>query len=316
MRRTVTTRAFTLIELLVVIGLMAVLFAAVLVAASTMIDNAKARRTSLMLSIVHGALEQFRDEQRESPTLARPANYRARYGFYPPDEMEVFTSTGVPPNGPTGSRAPGRATFVPATYTEMLFRTDNLLPDDEAMERRDQVAMLMAIREYSEEASIMLDHLESKNWVTPMGANGDPLQFLDRNQNGSFDPMEDEAVRYLVDDWNTPIVYMAQRDYQGNEESESTNHKSTNHRDWNEVSTGMVRLNGGQPILCSYGPDGPEQLTQDVVTAGQTPGLGNPPATLLQDWMDDDDARIDSPLNEDNLYSDPTLKKKLRRGSR
>lgn len=159
----------------------------------------------------------------------------------------------------------------------------------------------------------MLDHLKSKRWVTPSAANGDPLQFLDRNQNGTFDPMEDDAVRYLVDDWKTPIVYMVQRDFQPNGGTVTV---STNHRNWNEVSTGMVRLNGGQPILCSYGPDGPEQLTQDVLTAGQMPGLGNPPATLLQDWMDNHDGRINSPLNEDNLYPDPTLKEKLHRGSR
>ena len=67
----------------------------------------------------------------------------------------------------------------------------------------------------------------------------------------------------------------------------------------------MIRANRGQPILCSYGPDGPEQLKQEIViAAGST-------ATLVHDWADE--GNINGPLNEDNVYPDQSLEETLSR---
>ena len=75
--------------------------------------------------------------------------------------------------------------------------------------------------------------------------------------------------------------------------------------DWNEASTALIRLNGGQPIIMSYGPDGRDQLSKDSLSA-------DPTASLVADFVANQ--RIDNPLNEDNVYADPAAKEKLAKG--
>ena len=63
--------AFTLIELLVVMAVIGVLAASLLVAGSVMIDNARSRSTRAVLTVVRDAIEEFREEQVDNPTLAK-----------------------------------------------------------------------------------------------------------------------------------------------------------------------------------------------------------------------------------------------------
>jgi type II secretory pathway pseudopilin PulG len=288
-----------------------ILAASLLVAGSAMIDNAKSKSTRAVLGIVRDALEQFKEEQTAGPNLTRATAYQARYGFFPPDELEVFTPVGVPPPATLpGSRMVGGASVVPApsgagsTYGSMNFYVDGLTWAQQAEEHRELAAMILAIDTYCESADAIIDRISSSHRMAgPLDGDGNPAQFLDRNGNETFDAMVDEQILYIVDDWGVPITYFAQRDFDTGPASRPTD--SGNHEHWNAASTAMIRANRGQPILCSYGPDGPEQLRQEIViAAGST-------ATLVHDWADD--GNINGPLNEDNVYPDQPLEETLSR---
>ncbi len=317
--------AFTLIELVVVIAIIAILAGTVLVAATRLIDTGKERTTAMTLNIVRDAIDEFAREQELRPTLSQPSKYRARYGFYPPDEFEVFTADGIP-NGPSGSRAPGRddqgrrpeINPGPASgtnYEEMTFQLNGLEDGPRGLEHRDVGAMVLAIELFGDASQVMLSKLPENQWSTPLDATGNPLQFLDRGNDEQFDAMVDQAIRYPVDGWGTPFSYLAEIDFDADAPNEET--ESSNHPVWNKASASMIRLNGGQPIVFSYGPNGQDQLLAEVIAAGRA-GEGAPPATLIDDWISSGSAipAIDSPLNDDNIYPDPTLREILRRGSR
>lgn len=309
-----------MIELLIVMAVIGILVAALLVAGSAVIENTKATKTQFMLGIVNDAIEQFRSEQDERPTLAKLAAYQKRYGLYPPDELEVFTELGVPYANAPKSRAVGGYSVEPAPssgaqYTNMTFRIDQLAAPSPAEEHRDIAALTLTIVMFSDAAASMLEKLPADHWYTPVDrTSGDPLQYLDRDGNGDYDAGGDEAIRYLVDDWGVPITYFAQRDAAPGGPTSAT--VSSNGVDWNAASSAMVRINGGQPILCSYGPNGREQLSQESLDAAADPANNAPAPTLETDWAEDSEGKIDSPLNADNVYPDDALKEKLARGGR
>ena len=120
--------------------------------------------------------------------------------------------------------------------------------------------------------------------------------------NDIFDAY-DLQIRYIIDDWGNPISYMTQRNW---EPLPASPDPSTNHPSWSEASAEFVRLNGGQPVIFSYGPDGEEQLTAEAMgTDGD--------ASLVGDFAYEADGMINNPMNADNLYADPTLAEKLPR---
>ena len=306
---------FTLVELLVVIVIITVLVASVVAVSTTLINKAKAQNTQGMLTIVRDAIDAFRREQVQRPTIVRATQYGTgttvryldRYGYFPPDELELFTNEGLPgstPPPPVRTLAVGGAVMMPAppgaVYPNMQFFDTG--PD--AAPRFEHRALMVAIELYSESAAGLLYGISDRYWSAPIAVpdTGEPNQYLDRGSDG-WDP-DDLQVRYLVDDWGMPIGYLAQRDYQA---GSSTNFTSSNHAVWNQASTEMIRLNGSQPIVFSYGPDGEDQLTAEVMGA-----TGD--ASLVADWMDADPHKINHPLNEDNIYADPSLKEKLAEG--
>jgi len=330
-------RGFTLVELLVVIVIIIILISAVLAATSTLVNKAKVSNTQAMLTVVREAVEQFRREQTAKPTIVRakqpPAvvgapdiEYLDRYGRYPPDELEVFTPVGLPgskrPMGKPagGTLAPGLAVMVPGPdmndgYGPMMFYTKGLPEAQQPMEHRDLAAMIVAIQTLGDASSVILDGIQDRYWFAPLKLSADPpipSVFLDRPDpasgelNGEWDA-HDLQIRYIIDDWGNPISYMTQRNWKpesGATSGGSGPKASTNHPRWNEASTRFVRLNGGQPLIFSYGPDGKEQLTQEAMV-----GAGD--ASLVGDFADD--GVIDHPMNADNLYADPTLAEKLPR---
>ncbi len=301
-------RGFTLIELLVVMSIMAVLAAAVVVATSTVLEQQKIRNTRTVLQIVADAVEEFKREQTASGTITKNRAYRRRFDLYPPDELEWFTP--ARPGG--GSLAPGGAVMFPVPpnsggYNAMRFYTDGTSQDFE--EFRDQVAMIVAIEELGDASASMLDRLDdrSRKSVTDP-ATSLPAVFLDRNQDGAWDT-GDRQIRYIVDAWGTPISYLAQRDYQAATGADTA---SNNHDSWNEASTEIIKLNHGQPVVFSYGPDGQEQLTQEIMDGnGNTAGL----ASLTGDFEDANSpnvhGRVQHMTNQDNVYLDVALLDRL-----
>jgi len=304
-------QAFTMIELLVVMVIIAILFAAVLTGRTVVMNSARTRDTRATLQIVEDALEQFKREQTSAPTIVRAAQggvrYIDRYGPYPADELEIFTKVGLPNSTPPGGslavgKAGARPEMVPKPgggYPNMDFDPS----EDPEFEHRDIAAMVLAISEFGDESKVILDKVPGNRRVSgPLDDTGMPLQFLDRNANDKFDPELDEEIRYIVDAWGVPLTYFAQRDF---EEGEAEATVSTNAPEWNEGSTEMIRLNGGRPIIMSYGPDGRDQLTKDFITE-------NPAAILINDF--EDDHKVNDPSNEDNVYADEALKAKLAAG--
>jgi len=299
--------AFTLVEMMIVMAIIAVIVVSVLVAGTAMQNRARATNTRFMLNIAQDAINTFRNAQEDRPTITRQTAYRARYGSYPPDEFEPFTESGVP-GGVARSLANGEivpGTTSSLTYSAMTFQQSGLNQDQARMEHRDIGAMIMTLELYNDTTAEILSKIPGDKLVTPLDANGDPLQYLDRNENEAFDPESDHPIRRLIDDWGVPITYFAQRDFDPDGDPDAT--QSSNHAFWNEASTAMIRLNGSVPLLCSYGPDGPDQLAPDILSAIE------PPSTLIEDWMDNQ--RIDSPYNQDNVYPDEGTAQKLARGA-
>jgi prepilin-type N-terminal cleavage/methylation domain-containing protein len=320
------SRAFTLVELIAVVAIIAILISAVLVASSTVINAGRTKNTTVILTIVRDAVDQFSAEQTRAPSLARAtqgtntARYKDRYGTFPPDEIEVFSPEGLPTAaGMPGSLGVGRSQIVPGPGTSvnigpMRFYTVGLTPEDQALEFRDQTAMLAAIEMFSEAATSILDRIPQKNRAPGLtAANGSPVLFLDRppTLNAMWNPDEDWPIRHIVDDWGSPIGYMSQRDWVPMGDAAD----STNANTWNRTATQLIKLNTNQPIIFSYGPNGKDQLTEESMSAPR-PESGNVnarSATLLEDWIAD--RRIDHPLNVDNLYAQPDLAEKLKKGA-
>ena len=310
-------RALTLVELLIVIIVIGILVSSILVASSGFINKGRTNNTQALLQIVADAVEEFKREQTAKPTISRArqpkqvpppptVNYSDRYGLYPPDELEVFTSVGIPGSAqPSRALTPGdptKVTVIPKSpYSAMRFYTDHT--DADANEHRDLAAMILAIELYSDSARSMLDRIPDRNRSAgALNSAGKPAQFLDRNDDATFDA-GDEQIRYILDDWGMPISYLAQRDHGIGTDSNNLNNK------WNEASTEFIRMNGGQPIIMSYGPNGKDQFTKDAMEP-------NAKASLVGDFESDTPIHhvIDDPMNDDNVYSNPALKEKLAKG--
>jgi hypothetical protein len=181
---------------------------------------------------------------------------------------------------------------------------------DPVFEHRDLAAMILAIETLSESAASILSQIPERNRVAGPQLNNAPAQFLDRPPNG-WSP-DDHQIRYIVDDWGIPLGYMAQRDWKASPPPTDPNTPSKNHTNWNQTSTDLVRINGGAPVIFSWGPDGKEQLTQDAMGA-------NASASIVGDWVNDPrdngTPALNHPMNADNVYANQSLKEKLQPGS-
>ena len=316
--------AFTLVELLVVISIILVLLGAVIVAGPKLMDTGRSQTTQLMLVAVRDAIEEFKREQMEKPTLTRPLrgkqgvpcptlrHYRDRYGAYPPDELEVFTTESQPFFCQGSSLLPGQAAIQPSPtgaagkYSmDMLFYPQS--PPTGNPEFRDNLALTLAIDLFGQSSKMMLEQIAANNRrEVPPGASNAPSVYLDVNANNMYDADTDRGWYYLVDGWGVPISYFAERDVRGTPPDvlESSNHREY----WGPASTGMVQRNGGQPVIVSYGPNGKDQLTPEV--------MADPKASMVGDWMYAGNVTaaervIDNPLNRDNVYADPIVKQRL-----
>jgi len=315
-------RAFTLIELVVVVALIVILISAIFVGGPKLINKSRTMQTQSVLVVVRDILEQFKLERTENPgimIISRQGNpkrsYKERYGLYPPDELEVFTDAGLPGSGPDGrTLAPGGYTVVPGVPAGSSYSMPmNRYRDAESVnapefENRDLAAMILAIELYGTESKVMLDGIAKNNrsagTLDPSKPKPTPVQFLDRNGDEVWTPQEDLQIRYIVDNWGVPLGYMSERD--NDHTASPDNVPSSNHPDWNHASTDMVQLNGGQPVVFSWGANGGEQLTKEVFT-------DSPTASMVTDWIDN--FRIDNPLNDDNVYAEESLGEKLRIGA-
>jgi type II secretory pathway pseudopilin PulG len=304
-----------------VVGIIVILMGAVMIASTTLMTKARTSSTQALLTVVSDAVEQFKREQEANPTITRArqgeVKYRDRYGLYPPDELEVFTAVGIP-GGPGNDKkyslAPGRSQIVPSpqsggSYDSMKFYTRGLAWEDSRFEHRDLRAMVVAIETLGDTSAAILGGVQDRFRTSGPLDDEDPPKpslFLDRpGANGKLNSDwdgEDLQIHDIVDAWGTPLAYFAQRNW--DPDTKSQPEPSSNHEDWNRVSTILVRLNSGRPVIMSYGPDGQEQLTADAMGDDAR-------ASLVGDWVSQDDHQFNHDLNTDNIYADPALKEKL-----
>lgn len=310
-----------MVELLIVIIVIGILVSSILVAASSLVGKSKERNTQSVLQVVADAVEEFKREQTARPTLTQKAAYKKRYGLYPPDELEVFAKNETTPGVPFRLATPTGAAIVPAPpYEPMKFYSDSdcSTAQCQATEHRDLAALIVAIETHGDASAALLAKIPDRNrsaGVLTSDNEKRPAQFLDRpvginnpTPDGKWSP-DDLQIRYILDDWGMPISYLAQRDFS----EDNPPPVSSNHRGWNEGSTELIRLNGAQPVIFSYGANGKEQLTADMMgTTGaaslmgdfepETPGPAELPHV------------IDNPANADNVYANTALKEKLAKG--
>lgn len=306
---------FTLVELMVVVAIIAVIAAGVIVVGSSVLDGARARSTRATITLVDTALDQFHEEkhlanasQIASGTPSK-VYYKDRYGIYPPDELEVFTGVGIPGgSSPRRERLllPDNAHVMPdptdsGQYGDMTFQHGDLALTEQATEHRDLAAMIVAIETYSPAGRGILDKISDAHRAAvpyDRAARG-PVQYVDTNRDDRWTAGKDREFRYIVDDWGVPLVYYAQRDAGGGNPVSSRNHATS----WNRASTLLVRLNNDRPVIMSWGPNGRDQLTADVLDGGESTSL------LHVDLADND--RLDDSWNKDNIFADDTLLDRL-----
>jgi len=225
--------------------------------------------------------------------------------------LEVFTGVGIPGGvSPRSARKllPGDAHVIPdptgtgGEYTDMSFQFKGLDPAGLAHEHRDLAAMIVAIEAYSPAARGILDKIPDAHRASVAidSTTGDPVQYIDQNQNNRWDAGRDGEIQYILDDWGVPLVYYAQRDGAG--AAPSRNHLAS----WNLATAAMVRLNGNRPIIMSWGPNGRAQLTEDVLSDSDSTSL------LHVDFNDNN--KLDDAWNTDNIFVDQGLIGRLEEG--
>ncbi|MCH8853649.1 MAG: hypothetical protein IID41_13500 [Planctomycetes bacterium] len=117
------------------------------------------------------------------------------------------------------------------------------------------------------------------------------MEFFDINGNGTFDPLTDKEVQYVVDGWGHPIEYFAIREL-------ATGEVPTSHA-W--IAQKLVQSNKNLPVLVSYGLDGDVQLDAAMTLEQEYEGA-NTGETLFT-----------SQLHQDNIYLDDALKDRIMR---
>jgi prepilin-type N-terminal cleavage/methylation domain-containing protein len=287
--------AFTLVELLLVMAILVVLISALIVVGRSQIAKGKAREAHTMLSTLQSAAQQFAAEK----PLSKVKGYAARYGDYPPDELDGFLK-GV---GILGS---GGALVVPGG-------TDLKIPSNkiENVRNGDIKAFALAVRLYSQEGAATLDRIPSKYRAPAVkDASGTPLEFLHHGDGNTFKTGQDVPLDYFVDPWGTPIAYFAAKTGGPSVWDSNTNNVAkVGNR---QLTTQVLRsLSNDVPVFVSYGPDGPGQFAADFLVGGKYP------PDLVQDIGDEPDGAdrvVNNTLNADNLYSIESAQSRILQG--
>ncbi|MCK4658675.1 MAG: prepilin-type N-terminal cleavage/methylation domain-containing protein [Phycisphaerae bacterium] len=305
-----TRAGFTLVELLVVIAIIVILIGAVVMVGGSQVEKAKVRETSALLNTLHMAAGQFADEK----PLGKVHRYTTRYGYYPPDELDGFVEDIGIPRPPQDKKiiriSPGgKKCFVK-------------LPDDDEIEGvhyGDIKAFALAIRCYSEAAAATIDRIQPKHRHAADPADpGNPAvpgEYLNRDGDDAFTTDEDEPLDYFVDAWGTPVAYFATAEMKGDVSSlrsvwdSDTDNNVQAEGDRLRTCRALLSLSNHVPVFVSYGPDGPEQFSADFREAGV--GEGFPPDLIYDFGQPDPKYTFDHPMNQDNVYSNETVQKKI-----
>ncbi len=268
-------RTFSLVEMLVVIGIIVIILSVVLLVGQGAINDAKVKHTRVMLEQLNTAISAY---SRNNPFVSINA-VKQRYGPYPPDELMAFDpSSGLAaiPNLMPG----GIGSFVKVGVSPI---NDDLGAGDYVPQGAVK-ALVWSLRALPASREIYDSIPDRFKETAPTN-----VEFFDINGDGSFDPLTDKEVQYLVDGWGHPIEYFVIRELAMGE-------IPTSHA-W--VAQKLVQSNKNLPVLVSYGLDGDVQFD-----AGKT---------LEQEYEDATSGELlfTSQFHQDNIYLDDALKDRI-----
>ncbi|MCH8969678.1 MAG: prepilin-type N-terminal cleavage/methylation domain-containing protein [Planctomycetes bacterium] len=272
-------RAFSLVEMLVVIGIIVIILSVVLLIGQGAINNAKVSHTRVMLEQLNTAISAY---SRNNPFASINA-VKNRYGPYPPDELMAFDPSSTTPGlGNINLMPGGIGQFVKVGVSPI---NDDLGAGDYVPQGAVK-ALVWGLRSLPASREIYDSIPDRFRETAPTN-----VEFFDINGNGSFDPLTDKEVQYLVDGWGHPIEYFAIRELAMGE-------IPTSHA-W--VAQKLVQSNKNLPVLVSYGLDGDVQFDAEM-TLEQEFERTNPGESLFT-----------SQLHQDNIYLDDALKDRITR---
>ena len=273
-------RAFSLVEMLVVIGIIVIILSVVLLIGQGAINDAKVKHTRVMLEQLNTAISAY---SQNNPFASINA-VKKRYGPYPPDELMAFDPASNPPGFVNVNLMPGGiGQFVKVGVSPI---NDNLADANSYVPQGAVKALVWGLRSLPASREIYDSIPDRFRETAPTN-----VEFFDINGNGSFDPLTDKEVQYLVDGWGHPIEYFAIRELAMGE-------IPTSHA-W--VAQKLVQSNKNLPVLVSYGLDGDVQFDAEM-TLEQEFERANPGESLFT-----------SQLHQDNIYLDDALKDRITR---
>ena len=275
-------------------AIIVILIGAVITVGRAQTDKARERETAGVLETLNLVARQFADEKPHP--LRRVRGYRTRYGLYPPDELDGF--------------AAGDDVGIPGTTDSKI--SQHLLNIDKdglkTVDHGDIKAFVLAVRLYSQTGGAMLEDIQAKyRHAAHKDADGNPDEFLNRDGNTTFDPAVDEPLDYLVDAWGTPIAYFATRPSDDYSVWDNDTVNVQTEGDRRRTCGALLSLSNDVPVFVSYGPDGPEQFSQDFIDANE----GHVPDLIYDFGQDVPEYTFDHPLNRDNVYSNETVRDKI-----
>ena len=271
--------AFSLVEMLVVIGIIVIILSVVLLVGQGVINNARVKNNRVMLEQLNTAISAY---SQNNPFASINA-VKKRYGPYPPDELMAFDRASDSPGLVNVNLMPGGiGRFVKVGVSPI---NDNLGDDDYVLQGAVK-ALVWSLRSLPASREIYDSISDRFKETVPTD-----VEFFDINGNGTFDPLTDKEVQYVVDGWGHPIEYFAIREF-------ATGEVPTSHA-W--IAQKLVQSNKNLPVLVSYGLDGDVQLDAAMTLEQEYEGA-NPGESLFT-----------SQLHQDNIYLDDALKDRIMR---
>ncbi len=267
--------AFSLVEMLVVVGIIVIILSVVLMVGQGALNDAKVKHTRVMLEQLNTAISAY-SQNHPFPKINTVKN---RYGPYPPDELMAFDLNSNSPGLTNVNLMPGGiGGFVKVGVSPI---NDNL-GDSDYVPQGAVKALVWSLRSLPSSREIYDSIPDRFKETVPTN-----VEFFDVNGNGSFDPLTDKEVQYLVDGWHHPIEYFATRP----PDPSPTSHAWVAHK--------LVQSNKNLPVLVSYGLDGDVQFDAQE--------------TLEQEYEDatSGESLFTSQFHQDNIYLDDALKDRI-----